>query len=204
MRVTALKYQVKNAERVSVFIDEKYSFSLTVAELLATGLKKGTELSEADIAAYKKLSADGKVKGRAYEWLLGRPHSTQELKDYFYRKKVDPELAVKLMQEFKATGVLSNERYAEWAVERLQRKNKSSRAITAELRRKGIEEETVKQFVGASVEANTTALQQLVAKLRTKQRYQDPKKLAIYLVGKGFSYEEVKKALTLRELEEDF
>jgi hypothetical protein len=33
MKITAIKQQVKNPERVSVFIDEKYEFSLSLDEL---------------------------------------------------------------------------------------------------------------------------------------------------------------------------
>ena len=34
MKITAIKAQVKNPERVSIFVDDKYSFSLSLDELV--------------------------------------------------------------------------------------------------------------------------------------------------------------------------
>ena len=78
MKITAIKAQQKNPDRVSVFADGTYVFSLTIDQVLQTGLKRGIEIGQAELDTYKKLSADGKLKARTYEWLLGRPHSTKE------------------------------------------------------------------------------------------------------------------------------
>ena len=48
MKITALKQQIKNPERVSIFVDEKYAFSLSLDELVKYKLKNGDELSEVD------------------------------------------------------------------------------------------------------------------------------------------------------------
>lgn len=40
MKITALKAQIKNPERVSVFVDGKYSFSLTINEVIDQKIKK--------------------------------------------------------------------------------------------------------------------------------------------------------------------
>ena len=66
MKITALKAQVKNANRVSIFVDERYSFSLSIADVINFNIKKDLEVSNIDIAAYKKLSSDGKIRARAY------------------------------------------------------------------------------------------------------------------------------------------
>src|ERR1700704_4393920 len=91
MKITALKAQVKNPGRVSVFVDEKYSFSLSLDELVKHKLKRGDEFSPGDIKKFKKISDDGKLRARSLEWLLNRPHSEREFRDYLYRKKAEPE-----------------------------------------------------------------------------------------------------------------
>jgi hypothetical protein len=95
MKITNIKQQVKNPERVSIFIDSKYIFSLSLDELVKYKLKNNQEFSEGEIKKFKKISEDGKLKARALAWVLSRPHSTRELKDYLYRKKADPELIQK-------------------------------------------------------------------------------------------------------------
>lgn len=196
MKITALKAQVKNLERVSIFVDSKYTFSLTINEVIKHKLKKDQDVTEADIETYKKLSADGKLRARAYEWLMGRAHSTKELKDYLYKKKTDSDLQQKLILEFTEKGILSDQRYAQWAAERLMRKNKSHRAIANELRAKGIDVQTIQQAMADQPSDDTGHLNILIAKLQTRPRYSDPKKLMAYLVSKGFSYQDIKEAFT--------
>ena len=111
MRITAIKQQVKNPERVSIFVDGRYEFSLSLDELLQQKLKNGQELDLADVKRLKKVSDDGKLRTRALEWLLGRPHSTRELKDYLYRKKAGPELTESLVSEFTDKAYLDHRQF---------------------------------------------------------------------------------------------
>ena len=46
--ITRLQIQQKNKERVNIFLDEEYAFSLEL--MLAAGLRKGQQLTEAEIA----------------------------------------------------------------------------------------------------------------------------------------------------------
>jgi hypothetical protein len=58
MKITAIKQQVKNPERVSIFVDGKYEFSLSLDELVKYKLKNNQELDKADVKKFKKISAD--------------------------------------------------------------------------------------------------------------------------------------------------
>ena len=202
MKITAIKAQAKNPERVSIFVDNTYSFSLTLDQLLQEKLKKGEELDAPAIKRLKKLSDDGKLKQRALDWLLTRSHSTRELRDYLYRKKIDQELIEQWVEEFTAKGYLDDERFARWFAENRRRKNKSDRAITAELYGKGISPVTIKDVVtnlegesSANSDSEKEALIKLVNKLSTRPRYSDRQKLMQHLVSKGFSYQLVKDVL---------
>src|SRR5438105_4270496 len=104
MKITAIKQQVKNPERVSVFVDGKYEFSLSLDELLREKLNKDSELDKGDVKRLKKLSADGKLRTRALEWVLNRPHSGREFGDYLYRKKAEPEQIEQWRREFQEKG----------------------------------------------------------------------------------------------------
>lgn len=86
LKITAMKQGVKNPNRVNVFVNEKYAFSLDVAQVVDLKLKVGTEMSAEDLAEYKKKSEFGKLYQRALEWVLVRPRSVKELSDYLCRK----------------------------------------------------------------------------------------------------------------------
>ncbi len=198
MKITALKAQVKNPERVSIFVDGKYSFSLSLDELVAQKLKGGQELSPADVKRLKKTSADGKLRARTLEWLLNRPHSTRELRDYLYRKKAEPETIDSLVSEFTTRGYLNDTKYGRWLLELRQRKGKSNRAIRAELFKKGLDREVVEELVGDQPSDELDRLKALIAKKQSLPRYRrDPEKLKSYLVGQGFAWQSVKEALSI-------
>lgn len=84
--VTELKQGVKDPNRVNVFIDGKYEFSLDVTQVVEYKLKKGMELTAEQVAEYKKASEYGKLYQRTLEWVLSRPHSERETHDYLKRK----------------------------------------------------------------------------------------------------------------------
>lgn len=193
MKVTSIKQQVKNPERVSVFVDGKYSFSLNLDELVAQKLKKDMELDEASLKKLKKLSADGKSRARALNWLLIRPHSTRELRDYLRHKKTEPELADKLTREFTDKKYLNDTAYGRWLVELRSRAGKSNRAIRAELFKKGLAHEVIEEVMQEAGDAETDRLKELVAKKQKLSRYaNDPLKLTKYLTSQGFDYHSVK------------
>lgn len=196
MKITALKQQIKNPQRVSVFVDEKYSFSLSLDELVAQKLKKDQELSEVDVKRLKKISDDGKLRARSLEWLLNRPHSVREFKDYLYRKKADSELVSTLIQEFIDRRYLDEQKFGEWLVDLHQRRGKSNRAIRAELMGKGLDREAVEIVMQETGDTESARLKELIAKKQKLSRYvKDPSKLIKYLTSQGFDYQLVKGIL---------
>jgi regulatory protein len=196
MKITAIKQQVKDQERVSIFVDGKYSFSLSLGELVKEKLKNNQELSEPDIKRLKKISEDGKMRARALNWVLMRPHSQREFKDYLKRKKAEPELVESLCQEFIERKYLDDSAFAKWFSENRARKNKSDRAIRSELFSKGVDREVIDQVLGAEEKEEASRLKELIAKKRNSARYKnDSEKLARYLVQQGFSWGLVKENL---------
>ena len=198
MKITAIKAQVKNPDRVSIFVDDKYSFSLSLNELVSQKLRKDDELSQADVKRFKKLSDDGKLRARSLEWLLNRPHSIREFKDYLYRKKANPELTETLIQEFTEKNYLNEYKFGEWLVDLQKRRGKSNRAIRSELFKKGLGREMIDELMATEGDGEDQRLKAVVAKKLGASRYRnDPKKLASYLVSQGFSFVQVKEALAI-------
>jgi regulatory protein len=203
MKITSIKQQVKDTERVSVFVDEKYSFSLSLGELVEQKLKKGQELSEGEVKRLKKVSEDGKLKARTLNWVLMRPHSEREFKDYLRRKKADKDLIENWTAEFRDRKYLDDKAFAVWFSENRARKNKSNRSIVSELFSKGINRELINEILGGDEKDELTRLRELIAKKKKAARYKnDTEKLARYLVQQGFSWSLVKEQLLASHPEE--
>jgi regulatory protein len=202
MQITSIKQQVKNPERVSIFVDGKYSFSLSLDELVAEKLKNDEEIDGSRLKKLRKLSEDGKLRTRALEWTLNRPHSIREFRDYMFRKKADESLTLQLIDEFSQKGYLDEVGFARWLVELRQRAGKSNRQIRAELFKKGISRDVVEGTIETDADGEEERLRLLAAKKSHLARYRDdPYKLAKYLVTQGFDYQLVKQVLALNQPE---
>ncbi len=202
MKITAIKAQVKSENRVSIFVDGVYSFSLTLDQLLEQRLKKGDELDSPSIQRLKKLSDEGKMKAKAIDWLMIRPHSVREFRDYLYRKKVESELIDIWVEDFKTKKYLNDEYFAEWFATGRRAKNKSDRAISSELYSKGIDKKSIEFALSSLVNEESedgegSALQKLLQKYAGRPRYSDEKKLISFLIGRGFSYSNIKDAIKI-------
>jgi len=199
MKITAIKAQVKSSNRVSIFVDGNYSFSLTLDQILDEKIKKSDEIDNIRIKQLKKLSNEGKLKQRALEWLLNRPHSIREFRDYMYKKQADKDFTEALVEEFGKKKYLDNKAFAQWFAEQRRRKNKSNREISLELASKGVDRVTIQSIVTGLDGDENESLKILVAKLKTRSRYADKNKLIRYLMSKGFRYADIKEALSIEQ-----
>jgi regulatory protein len=195
MTITKITSQVKNPDRVNIFVDSKYRFSLTINQVIDEKVKIGQELDDSKIKYFEKISAEGKQKIKALEWLMIRPHSEKEFKEYLYRKKIDTSVGKSWQVDFIKHGYLNNENFAKWWVDNRKRKNKSTRFIKSELMQKGISAEIINNLLADHEITDDEALKKLIITKQRQARYADQVKLTSYLVGKGFSYSRVKALL---------
>lgn len=195
MQITKITLQIKNPDRVNVFIDGKYLFSLTISQLADTKLKVGMDLNEHDIANYKKLSNDGKLEQKILNWLIIRPKSSRELKQYLSRNNIDSQEHQFWLDKFQKNGYQNDEYFAKWWVGQRQSKNRSAKYIKNELMSKGISADLIILALDESEKTDNQALVQLIDKKRRLIKYKDSKKLKEYLIRQGFSYSSVVDAL---------
>ena len=195
MQITALKKQVRRPDRVNVFVDGKYALSLSFDQLVTHKVSNGQELDAKKLKSLQKISTDGKLREGALAWLLIRPHSERELRDYLRRKKAADELTEKIVAEFTQKKYLNDQKFAHWLTELRIRGGRSNRAIKSELFAKGVSREVIDDSLGL-FDDESERLQQLIAKKRQTARYQkDESKLKQYLVQQGYSYSLVKEIL---------
>lgn len=197
MKITSIKQQVKNPDRASLFVDGKYSFSLTLNDLVAEKLKINQEITDAELKRLTKLSVDGKLKARALEWVLNRPRSTRELKDYLYRKKADPDQSDALIIYFQNTGYVDDAKYATWLIDLRRRGGKSDRVIQMELMKKGVDRTIAQEVMRNQGGNERDLLRQLIEKKRHLSRYKnDEQKFKMFLLRQGFKYDDIKAVLS--------
>ena len=199
LEITDIRQAAKNPERANVFVDGKYAFSLDVSQVVDLKLKVGKKISEEDLAEYKKASEFGKLYQRTLEWVLMRPRSEREARDYLYKKiydkKLDKDYIDKIIDKLQDKKYLDDERFAEWYVEsRFIKKGISQKRLKMELMRKGIANEIIEKVLSARNDEEE--ILKIIVKKRDKY---DDDKLIQYLCRQGFSFELVRNLVRTYE-----
>lgn len=196
MKITAIKTQVKRAGRYSIFVDDKYCFSLSDTALLDAKLVTGQELTQKDIKDYKQLSDDDKLYGRALGFIAMRPRSRWEIQFYLERKKAPTPLIEQILNKLSIAGLIDDQKYARSFVnDRRLLRPTSRRKMTMELKKRRVSEEIIREAIGSEQDDETSALHEVVVRKRRQTKYQDDTKLMQYLAGQGFGYSDIKAAL---------
>ncbi|HYH74859.1 MAG TPA: RecX family transcriptional regulator [Candidatus Saccharimonadales bacterium] len=190
MKITNIKQQVKRTDRYSVFVDGKYSFSLSENELLNQRLASGMELDERQLKELKEASGNDKAYGNALRYVAMRPRSQWELEAYLKRKGVEEPVAEVIIERLQRVGLLDDLAFARaWVANRRLLKATSVRKLKLELKQKRLSESIIEQVMREDETDERDALRQLVAKKRG--RYSDDIKLMQYLARQGFKYDDI-------------
>ncbi len=197
MKITKIVQQVKKHDRYSVFVDEKYSFSLSESALLESKLHSGQELMREQVEEYKKLSSDDKLYNRALNYVALRSRSVWEVEFYLKRKDCPAPLTEQITNKLLRLGLLDDKKFAESFVrDRRLLRSASTRKLQLELRKKHIASDIIEQVLGDDETDEQTMLRDLIIKKRQQTKYKaDNLKLMQYLARQGFSYGDIKDAL---------
>lgn len=201
--ITALKLQKKNKERVNVYLDGRYAFSLAAIE--AAQLRRGQLLSDQEIENLLEKDSFQKAYDRALRFLSYRPRSEAEVRRYLQGKKVSPAIEAEVMERLTSAGLLDDQAFARYWVENRESFNPRGRqALQYELRQKGLSEEALTLAL-EDIDEEDSAYRALINRARRMSpldRQSFRKKWGPFLRRRGFSYEAISVALerTWREM----
>lgn len=197
MLVTAIRQQERRKERFSVYVDGKYSFSLSDSALLQSGLSSGVQLSGDDIKRYKRLSAEDKLFTNAVRYAAMRQRSRWEIMTYLARKEAAPELAEQIAERLGGLGFVNDKAFARnWVENRHLLKPTSKRKLRQELQAKRVATTVIDEVLREDETGDRQELRSLIAKKRRLPKFkQDQAKLMQYLARQGFGYDDIKSAM---------
>ena len=190
--ITDLRQGVKNPNRVNIFINGKYSFSLDITQLVDFKLKIGKHLTETEINELKIASEFGKLYQRTLEWVLTRPRSVRETRDYLrrkiYDKMLNPDYIDRIIERLIAKKYLDDATFAAYYIEnRFVKKGISKKRLRLELTKKGLSSDLIEQVLTDSPRDEAEEAKKIIA--RKRKKYPDDDKLIQYLCRQGFSYQ---------------
>jgi regulatory protein len=189
-RITALKYQKRNRNRVSVFVDDR--FALGLPAIVAASLKPGQVLSDAELEALEAKGAIEEGYNRSLNYLSYRPRSRAEVVTYLRRRDMQEKQIDAVVERLEGVGLLDEVAFAEFWVENREKfRPRGLMGLRYELRSKGVSEAIIERVL-VTVDVSDSAYRAASKKARQLShldRAMFIRKMVDYLARRGFEYE---------------
>lgn len=210
MKITKIERQKKNKERVSVFLDGKYAFSLSEETLLKLRITEGQEVENDDLYAIAGEEENRNALDTVFRLLGIRSRSEKELVQRLRKKKFSPAAIDRAVARVKELGYVNDAKFArEWVRYRTQQ-GKGPELIKAELKLKGISPEILSEALSelkGSPENEVQRIKDIAERKMKQMQGVEPKKAAQRLVGflarRGFGIDAIRDALNSLKLEQE-
>ncbi|CDG01989.1 Putative Regulatory protein RecX [Clostridium chauvoei JF4335] len=206
--ITKIEVQKKNKDRVNIYINEDYAFSLSAELVYKEGLKVKQSI---DIDKIKKVALEDdymKCKNSALRIVEKNYKTKKEIIDKLTLKGYDENTINRTIEFLKEYNFINDENYARMYVND-KIKNHGANKIKYDLIRKGISEDLIKNQISNIDEnaerevAYSLALKKYNLLIKREQdNYKLSQKLYRFLLSKGYSYDvtsEIVKKVTSNE-----
>jgi regulatory protein len=190
----------RDAGRVSIFLDGRFTFGLNATIAEEQGLRVGQALTAAEVTALREREELNKAVDKALAYLTSRPRSIREVRDRLKEKEIPPDTIDAVITRLEGWGYVGDEGFARyWIENRGANQPRGKRLLRQELWRKGVGRETVEQVldeleVDEAGGALTLARKRL-NQLRSYDEQTQRRRLAAFLQRRGYDWPTVKGAL---------
>lgn len=194
MQITAIEKQ-RRRRRANVYLDGRFTFSLSLGLLTEAGLHEGDALTPQQVDSLRQADVRHQAHEAALRLLAYRPRSEAEIRQRLARRGLPPQVVQETIARLRDQGLLSDAAFARfWVETRDQTSPRGRRLLWQELAAKGIERETIRQAI-APVAEEDAALRAAQKKARHLQDQDYPvfrRRLGDFLLRRGFPYPTVR------------
>lgn len=195
--ITALTAQVRNPERVNVYIDG--TFALGLAITVAATLRVGQMITQAELEQLDRRDEIHRARERVVRLLARRPYSSAEITRYLRRQKIDDAIIQNVIDDLTEAKLIDDDAFAAYWVEQRETFRPRSRlALRQELSQKGVGREIVGEALESIDEADAArrVARKQAGRWRGLPEAEWRAKLTRYLVRQGFPYDVVNDVVT--------
>lgn len=189
--ITAIETQKRGRERVSIFLDGRFAFSVGRGVVEEHGLHPGQVLSDSRVEELAAAELFGKCLNAALRLLSYRPRSEAEIRTRLSRR-FDRETIEGVILRLRERQMIDDVAFAAfWREARDSFSPRGSRLLKAELRHKGVDPEVINEVLdGIDDEESAYRAAQKRGRTLAKEDYETfRRKLGAFLRRRGFSYE---------------
>lgn len=194
--ITSFKIQKRNKERVNVYLDDQYVFSVTV--MTAASLRNGQYLSNSEIEGLKNEYERDQAHEHAIRFLGYRARSRMEVVRHLRDKGYSAEVVMDTVARLQNEQYLDDEAFARfWLENREQFRPRSQQALRYELRQKGVVDEVI-ETVLVDLDEDKLAWAAVEGKLdrwKSLEEQEFKNKVIGYLSRRGFNYDIIRDVI---------
>ncbi|CAN5527543.1 RecX family transcriptional regulator [soil metagenome] len=198
--ITSIEPQASGRRRVNVFVDETYSFSVSVDVARQLTLAPGLTLDGDLRDRIEQLEDQAAAYNAAISLLANRNRSEQEIRDRLRRKGHQPGSIDRTVERLMDLHYLDDREFARsWVENRQTFRPRGQYALRQELRSKGVDQliidETVAQDPIDEVMMAIAAARKKLPSLSSADPATRQRKLVGHLQRRGFSYGSIRSVL---------
>lgn len=201
-KITDLKIQKNNQQRVSVFLDGKYTFSINLSA--AFDLKKGCLIESAKIDQLLQQDEFPRSYNSAVRYLARRPRSIHETRVFLTGKGYRQDAVQTTIDRLTEQSYLDDNAYARlWIKNRMRFRPRSAFALGFELRQRGVADAIIENMLHEfdDDKAAWKAIKGQLKRWQSLNRLQFKTKLFNFLKTRGFCYDTCRNTLERAWLE---
>ena len=192
LKVTKIEVQKKNKNKVNIYCDEEYLFSLHTETLLKNHISVGSILRDEMVENLVKL--DNRVKALEYatKYVEKGLKSRKQVRDYLKKKDYEVDIIHDVIEKLETYSLIDDETYIKAFIH--DHNQYGQLKLKQQLMEKGISKNKLDEYF-LDYEQDLEVLQNIANKyLKGKEKtYENIIKCKKYLLSHGFGYEDISK-----------
>ncbi len=197
--VTAIERQKRNRQRVTVFLDGQFGFSLDSETYAQAGLRTGDSLSERRVGEILSLELEQRARRTALRFVRSRLRSEHEVRVKLEAMEIPPAVINRVVARLRESGLIDDRRFAEAFLHDLALRDIAGvRAVQERMRRKGLGTTVIAEALADAAtpeRQHELALASARRYLRRRQKQRTPadllhlrRNVMMYLGRRGFEW----------------
>lgn len=189
--ITAIEVQKNNPNRVNIYLDDQFAFGLS--RINAAWLKIGQQLSDEKITSLQEADAREAALQKALRFLGHRPRSVEEVRKNLEKHEIPAGIIEETITRLEREKLIGDANFAkEWVENRSTFRPRGKRALTYELRQKGLSDTVIQEALDEEIDEEALALKAAsvhARKLKGLDWNKFREKLGGHLGRRGFGFD---------------
>jgi regulatory protein len=199
LEITSVEKSKKYKGRLSIYIDGKFSFTISEDDYISMNLYDNPVLTEETVNYIKSTLNFREAKSQAIRYLSLKLRTEKEVRVKLQDEGYDSACTEQVIEELKAIGYINNKLYAQkYVFDRSKLKPLSKKLMKQELQSKGISEDVADEVLDDWKVEDIAVAGNLLKRKFGKYDLTDEKiqkKAYMFLLHRGFSYDTIREAL---------